>query len=483
MTTQKSLITLFALILLEGYVVLSSELLAIRLSVPFVGSGTDTVSVIIAAVLMPLAFGYHYGGKFKPGYQKVFFTGPHYIGVREKLIINMMIALCFLLFALSYGFLKVFFDILSMMGLTNRVGLTTLYSLFFIATPVFLLAQTIPLTCNYFSRERLSQITGRILFFSTLGSFLGAVFSTLVLMAYIGVHNTAIINFVILGLLITLISKDKLSNRTALAWALVIAGIVSNTTQAMREMYIVENNQYNTITIIAAENERHMFINNNASSMYTDDGRKHAYIEFMEDQGLFPIWNQQDKKDILVIGAGAFTIGAEDDFHNYDFVDIDKSLKGIAEKHILKKSLGPNKTFHAVPARAFLTSTEKKYDIIMLDAYRGALSLPEHLVTREFFQQVKDRLKDDGKVLANMAVAPNFANPFSRNLDNTFRSVFPNYSRHNVQGDYGLWNDKENMMRNVIYMYRHYPGEDGATIYTDNKNRAFLDRPANKFSQ
>ena len=41
---------LFCIIVVEGYIVLSSELLAIRQTTPFVGSGTDTVSIIIAAV-------------------------------------------------------------------------------------------------------------------------------------------------------------------------------------------------------------------------------------------------------------------------------------------------------------------------------------------------------------------------------------------------------------------------------------------------
>lgn len=59
-------LTLFTIIVLEGYVVLSSELLAIRQTIPFAGSGTDTISIIIAAVLMPLAFGYYAAGRFRP---------------------------------------------------------------------------------------------------------------------------------------------------------------------------------------------------------------------------------------------------------------------------------------------------------------------------------------------------------------------------------------------------------------------------------
>jgi hypothetical protein len=87
---------LFATIVLEGYVVLSSELLAIRQTIPFVGSGTDTISIIIAAVLMPLAFGYQSGGRFKPGMHN-----GKYISIREKLIKNMVISQIILLFGIS----------------------------------------------------------------------------------------------------------------------------------------------------------------------------------------------------------------------------------------------------------------------------------------------------------------------------------------------------------------------------------------------
>jgi len=54
---------LFLTILLEGYVVLASELIAIRTLVPFVGSGTEVIAIVISAVLLPLAVGYHIGGQ------------------------------------------------------------------------------------------------------------------------------------------------------------------------------------------------------------------------------------------------------------------------------------------------------------------------------------------------------------------------------------------------------------------------------------
>lgn len=477
---SKSTLAIFTLIILEGYVVLSSELLAIRLSIPFVGSATDTVSVIIAAVLMPLAFGYFLGGRFKPGVHfDLFSFSPRYMSVRDKLISNMMLALLFLLFALSYSFLDLIFKGAFSMGLMHRVLVTTIYSAIFVAPPVYLLGQTIPLVCNFFSSEKLSRITGRILFFSTLGSFLGAIFSTIILMATIGVNYTAALNFIILAVLITILSRPRDYMRILLIWALAAAGVVFNSNTALKESHsIIENNQYNTIALFPIKGERHLVINGNGSSKYSDDGRKYPYIEFIERQVINPLLvEDHEPKDFLVIGAGGFTLGAEDTVNHYDFVDIDKSLKDIAEKHILKKPIGENKDFHPMPARAYLAGTDKKYDVIVLDAYSGAITVPEHLITVEFFTAVKEHLKPDGKVIANMAVSPSFLGPFSRRIDNTWRAVFPHSSRHVIREDYSLWSDDEARLGNVMYVYRQHDDEDITTIYSDTKNTSFIDRP------
>ena len=467
---------LFIVIVIEGYVVLSTELLAIRQTIPFVGSGTDTISIIIAAVLMPLAFGYYFGGRWRP--KK--FMGKR-LTVRKKLILNIIVSSVILLFGMSYVLLNYFFYVLDNFGITNRLILTTLYSLLFLVVPVYLLGQTIPLVSNFFTHENLSKITGRMLFFSTVGSFLGAVFSTLVLMATIGVNYTVCVNFVLMTVLVTLLSKKKTSEAVILSYALAIGVFFINSDDSLSKFNIVENNQYNTIAVFMdRQGMRNMSINNNASSSYSDDGRKHKYIEFIERIAIDPIRNSEEPKDILVIGAGAFTFGHEDGFNNYDFVDLDKALRRIAETYILKSKLKDNKHFYPIPARAWLTKAKKKYDLILLDTFLGDLTIPEHLVTREFFAQVKAHVKENGIVIANFGVSPNFLTPFSRHLDNTFRTAFPHISRHVVLEKYKLWKDNPDSAANVIYIYRDHPEDSSEEVYTDNKNRIFYDKTHNR---
>jgi predicted membrane-bound spermidine synthase len=476
MESLKRTLLLFAVIIIEGYVVLSTELLAIRETIPYVGSGTDTVSIIIAAVLMPLAFGYYRGGLFKPYRRRGVM-----VGIRRKLISNILISMVILIVGLSYMFMNVFFYTLIDMGFNHRLLLVSIYALVFLVTPVYLLGQTIPLVSNYFTKEKLSRITGRILFFSTMGSFAGAVFSTLVLMSTVGVHNTVSFNFVLMAILVIMLSKEKFSEKVIYGFGLALLGIMVNSNYVMAAFNVIDNNKYNTVMVANdpdGTGDIHMMLNHMGSSMYNPEtGDKHLYIEFVEQQLIDPIRETSEPKDILVVGAGAFTFGLEDDRNKYDFVDIDGSLKEIAETHVLKEKLGENKVFIPMEARAYLMSTPKKYDIVFLDAYLGGITIPEHLVTTDFYKQVRDHLKPRGIVAMNFIASPSFATPFSRHLDNTVREVFPFVSRHVILDNYNMWRDDPQNNENVIYMYRRHDEENTKEKYTDNRNRIFIDKP------
>ena len=468
-------IPLFLVIVLEGYVVLATELLAIRQSIPYVGSGTDTVSIIIAAVLLPLALGYSAGGRFRAG-------SPHHrpLRLRDKLIGNILVAMLFLLPGLSYPLLSAFFIGMINLGIDNRILLTTYYVLCFVVVPVYLLGQTVPLVSNYFGKKRLARITGTILFFSTLGSFLGAIFSTLVVMSLFGVNRAVALLFVLLASLVGILARRKLSRQSAAAFVLATIALAVNSETLQTKLKIVANTTYNTVMVTEKGDERRLYLNNDSSSLYTEQGGKHDYIEFLERVALQPLLAADPPRDILVLGAGGFTFGDTDLSNRYDFLDIDGSLQEVAETHLLRKKLSPNKRFHAMEARAWLARSDKRYDLILMDVFQGNLTIPEHLVTHEFFLEIKRHLKSGGVMAANIAASPNFAGTFSRRVDNTLRSVFPNLSRQMMYDRYQLYSDDHNEIGNAIYLYRHYPEEDGSAIYTDNANRVFYDRPINR---
>ena len=461
----------YLVILLEGYVVLATELLAIRQLIPFVGSGTETIAIVIAAILMPLAVGYYAGGQFKRRIVR-----GKLVTIREKLMRNIINAAGVLAIGLSYVLLEVFFPLLATLGIGHRVLQATVYSLVFLVYPVYLLGQTVPLISNYFSKQNLSHVTGKILFCSTIGSFLGSIFSTLVLMTTIGVHNTIIVNMLLLMFAVLLLSRRWISFNT-IGMAVILGGTaLLNHNGMMQAFGVVSDNNYNIVAVHDVPGEkdtRLLVVNRSSASKYSPEyNKRFGYITYLEKTFIYPL-HPEAPKSILVIGTGGFTFGLEDKVNDYTYVDIDPSLKEVSEKYFLKQKLGKNKHFVPQPAEAFLNSSHQYYDLILLDVYSNVRMIPFQLITEEFFAKIKSRLNDKGIMIFNAIASPNFNDRFSVKLDNTLHRVFPNLNRQ-VLGNYNGWNDKP-MEYNVLYSYFHRHGTSKGA-YTDDLNTYFLDR-------
>ena len=78
----------------------------------------------------------------------------------------------------------------------------------------------------------------------------------------------------------------------------------------------------------------------------------------------------------------------------------------------------------------FLVKTQKTFDFILVDAYRGPF-VPFHLLTREFFALAKQRLKPGGVVVQNVE-------PSTMLFDSavtTIASVFANLDYYKGEGN------------------------------------------------
>jgi spermidine synthase len=100
-------------------------------------------------------------------------------------------------------------------------------------------------------------------------------------------------------------------------------------------------------------------------------------------------------------------------------VELDPAVVDLAHKYFGVKE---EANFHAVnqDGRAFLIGSKEHYDIILIDAYRGPF-VPFHLLTKEFYQLVKDHLSAGGVVAQNVE-------PSTMLFDSavkTIHSVFP----------------------------------------------------------
>lgn len=81
-------------------------------------------------------------------------------------------------------------------------------------------------------------------------------------------------------------------------------------------------------------------------------------------------------------------------------VELDPAVAELAQKYFFVKPDDKLK-LEIRDGRIFLMRTQEKYDLILVDAYRGPF-VPFHLLTREFFQLAKDKLVPGGVMAQNV---------------------------------------------------------------------------------
>lgn len=129
-----------------------------------------------------------------------------------------------------------------------------------------------------------------------------------------------------------------------------------------------------------------------------------------------------------------------------DIVEIDPAIEPIAKKYF---GFAPDKKMTVITkdGRVFANNSKEKYDIIFIDAY-NAKEIPFQLTTLEFFQHIKQCLKQEGIMVANIA---NFGKMnFIFSEWETVRNVFANIAVFVCPGqtNYVLFASEKNKLEN-----------------------------------
>jgi SAM-dependent methyltransferase len=113
-------------------------------------------------------------------------------------------------------------------------------------------------------------------------------------------------------------------------------------------------------------------------------------------------------ESMLVIGNAGGTIArAYGELYpgvRIDGVEIDPKVTEAGRRFL---GLDDNPNLHVVTddGRPFLRLTDKRYDVIVVDAYRQPY-IPFYLATKEFFRLVRSHLKPGGVLALNVAAVP-----------------------------------------------------------------------------
>lgn len=436
---------LFTIVFIEGYCSLGAEIIALRRLIPHVGSSIVVTAPTIGFFLLALALGYHSGSRVAADYRQV-------------------VARNFLVSAALMG---------------GGLAASTVNAIFAGAQPAFaylifiggilcplawLLGQTVPILTNLMLAQRSGEAAGRALYWSTLGSFLGSVTLSLLVMQALGVWAAVLLGTLMLVAGAVLTQRPRSAPGLLLVAVAVLAGGINLRDRARIDTAYAD---YEVQSVVREGMiDPRAFVVNNQNATLIDDSRPPLYARYVQHirRILLDDLALADH-DILVLGAGGFSLSHREPLNRYTFVDIDPAIRGIAEREFLREPAAGE--FIATDARRFVADTARKFDALVVDVYSSRTSIPGHLVTREFWADTRRVLRPGGVMLANLILDGQLASPYARNLLATIESA---YGRCAVEVLY-----KSAPRSNVIVSCFAVAVTEPTRIYADERNRADID--------
>ena len=149
---------------------------------------------------------------------------------------------------------------------------------------------------------------------------------------------------------------------------------------------------------------------------------------------------EEPVNDLLMLGLGGGTvpqfIAKKFPEVSVEVMEIDPLVVEVAQKYFGFKP-GKHGQVAIGDGRKLLRKNQKKYDLIILDAYKAG-GIPFHLTTREFMQEVKKHLRPGGVVAIHLWAE--YANKYLHAQVKTIADVFGrNYSFYDGAGSFMIF--------------------------------------------
>ena len=430
-------------VFLSGALTMLLELIAARVLSPYVGSSNLIWTTIIGIMLTSMSIGYWLGGK---------------IADKNKENDINILASYLLVSAIATSFIPLletnFIEVLSQY-INNLVIVAIICTIITFGIPSFLLATVSPIAVKIKNNniDQVGATSGKISSLSTIGSIFGTFFAGFILIPNLGVRNIILGCSILLWLLSAYLfdKKDKKYYGFMVLELIVIIGlhllgiytfnqqhpeITTDVDSEYSRIWVTEvnvgENQYKTLQV---DTGLESYINQETGEM----GARYLYY-----YDLFEYY-QKDAKDALMIGGAAYTYPMhylkKYDDKTIDVVEIDKKMTQIAEQEFGLDANNPNLGLITQDGRSYLNYSEKKYDTIFIDAFKG-LNAPFELTTYEAMNNAYNCLNENGTVITNIISSINGENTdFIEYEYSTYKAVFDDVKVFKVNPD--LADDQE----------------------------------------
>ena len=388
-----------ALVFGAGIGALATEITASRLLAPYFGSSTLVWANLIGIVLAALALGYWLGGRLADRRPE-----PRLLG---GIVLVAAVFVAVIPFA-AKPFLDFTVEGLDTASAGAVVG-SFLAVLLLCAPPVVLLGMVSPfaIRLGVASIATAGAVAGRLYALSTAGSLLGTFLPALVLIPAIGTQRTFLVVAAVLAASSCFLLGARYLAVTALLAMLLLAppGAIKGEEGLIHE----ETSTYQYIAVVQRPDGRRVLHLNEGVAIHSlwwpysvlTGGEWDTYL------ALPPLLGRPLER-VAILGNAAGTtaraLGVYYPAAEIDGVELDPAVSRVGKRYF-GMGENPRLTVHDADARPFLRSTDVRYDLIVVDAYRQPY-VPFYLATREFFRLVRDHLAPGGVVALNVAAVP-----------------------------------------------------------------------------
>ncbi|MBJ7457998.1 MAG: fused MFS/spermidine synthase [Thermoleophilaceae bacterium] len=390
------------LVFVVGAAALGIEIAAVRLLAPYFGASEVVWANTIGVVLVALSVGYWLGGRIGD-------RRPHMADLCAAVMIGA--ALTAALPFVARPLLDVGVEALDSVSAGAFVG-SLLATLLLLAVPVLVLGTVAPwalrIGIEQVDKLDAGKLAGRLYALGTAGSLVGTLLCALVLVPGIGTRRT----FLLFALTLALVGLIGVARRPRWAVLPVVIAVlfvipqsaIKPSSTAGKVIFEDESASQYLRVIEGASGSRTLELNEGQSRHSFYQPTTVLTNDYWDAALVLPLaTTAKPPARVAILGnAAGTTARAFAEFFpetQVDGVDIDGELAGVGRSYFGLKD--KNFTAHTADARPYLRATDKRYDALILDAYRQPY-IPFYLTTREFFALARDRLRHNGTVVVNV---------------------------------------------------------------------------------
>jgi spermidine synthase len=379
-----------------GISTLGAEIAAARLLAPYFGASTIVWANTIGIVLVALSIGYWYGGRVAD-------RDPTLPGLLKLVLLGA--ALLAIVPFVADPFLSLAVEALDSISAGAFAG--SLFAvLILVAVPVLVLGMVAPYAIRL-SVERVEdsgKTAGRLYAISTIGSLLGTFTSALLFIPLLGTRRT----FLAYALMLAVVAVFGLRRRALVAVPAVLilllalpVGTVKAVTDEGDRILHEADTEYQYARVVENDAGDRFLELNEGQAVHSLKRRDGYLTDNIWDEYLvapFTVMSKPPGRIAILGNAAGTTARAYGHFFPDTYVDgveIDGELTDIGREYFDLRN--PRLKTYTDDARPFLRTTDRKYDAILVDAYRQPY-IPFYLATREFFELARKRLNPGGVI-------------------------------------------------------------------------------------